>query len=187
MDDGRSATPDGTAPSPRLLAASRASLAVVLIAIGASIPFNTGTRYPFAPFDMFSEPWQAATRIVVRTPDGRLSEVTAWGAWDCAEKLDLTQRGLCGDDFGHPENAHKASDTVNSRQQRAARRRAGGDRPPPVPLSAAGRSAERRRVRPGALQSGGMERRWRLTLGSSGSGDTASRSGSQSTRCSWRS
>jgi hypothetical protein len=117
MDDGRSATPDGTAPSPRLLAASRASLAVVLIAIGASIPFNTGTRYPFAPFDMFSEPWQAATRIVVRTPDGRLSEVTAWGAWDCAEKLDLTQRGLCGDDFGHPENAHKASDTVNSRQQ----------------------------------------------------------------------
>lgn len=117
MDAGRSATVEATDASPRALRGSRTVLALFLIAVGLTVPRVAGPHYPFARFHMFSQRWTTAPRLVVRDSGGGIDEVDAWAAWDCPEKVDLMRVDLCDDGSRHPEEAHKASDFINSRQR----------------------------------------------------------------------
>lgn len=56
----------------------------LLMCIGYfSVARFASESYPFSKFPMFDHPGDSASRIVARTPDGRLRELSAFDHWEC--------------------------------------------------------------------------------------------------------
>ncbi len=72
--------------SPIHALARRPRLAITLLAFAGYLAIGRGVRnlYPFSTFDMYSdEHVDSGSRVVARTADGAIHEVTSYRAWRC--------------------------------------------------------------------------------------------------------
>ena len=68
------------------------ALPLILIAVYLAVAETLGPIYPLSPMTMFSGGQSVASRIVVRTGDGRLFDVERFNDWDCGGEVTFPEK-----------------------------------------------------------------------------------------------
>jgi hypothetical protein len=88
----------------------RAVLVILAMVVYASASRVLGEQYPVGPLGMFSHGLRVSSRIVARTTDGRLCELSSFERWHCAGPLDFraSANPQCHTAAEHAESDRKA-------------------------------------------------------------------------------
>jgi hypothetical protein len=93
---------------------SRASIVVLAMAGYVIVSHLLGEQYPFGPLSMFSGGLRESSRVVGRTADGRVCELSSFDRWSCPQAVDLVGAGdeRCRRAAGHAELDRKAQSFI---------------------------------------------------------------------------
>lgn len=88
----------------------RAALILLAMLLYVTASHVLGEQYPFGPLSMFSGGLRTSSRIVGRTADGRLCELSSFEGWHCDGPLDFraSANPQCRTATEHAESDRKA-------------------------------------------------------------------------------